>query len=112
MRLLLVFGIVLATSLAAGVLGSGDYGFAQPALLAVWCGALFAGAAAGRRLLAGGAAGFVCAVCAGLAIVIGIGLKEGVDYGVALPVMVPLATIPGFLLGMVGTNIADVNQTN
>jgi hypothetical protein len=104
MRFLLVFGITLVTFLATGMLGSGDYGVAQPALLAACCGAFLAGLAAGRRRWAGAAAGLVCAGLGGAGIVLGIGLREGADYGIALPVMIPLAGIPGCLLGMVGTS--------
>ncbi len=110
-RLLLVFGITLVTFLAAGVLGSGDYGFAQPALLVACGGALFVGMAAGRRLWSGAVAGLVCAGLGGVGIVVGIGLKEGADYGIALPVMIPLAGIPGFLLGMAGTRFTRENRT-
>lgn len=111
-RLLLVTGIVLITVMVAGMLASDNYGFAQPALLAAYAGALVAGMAARSRLLAGALAGLVCAGLAGAGIVIAIGLGTGVDYGVTLPVMIPLAGIPGLLLGMAGSACTSGAQSD
>jgi hypothetical protein len=100
-----------AAMLGAVFLASGEWGFAQPALLVVWSGALFVGAAAGGRPLAGAIGGATSAALGGAAIVIGIGLKENVSYAVSLPVMIPLASIPGLMLGIGGACFAASERT-
>ena len=98
-------GITVVFAALAGVFSSGEYGFGQPALLVVWCGAFFVGVAAGGRHWVGAIAGFVSAALGGVAMEIGIALKEGVDWSVVLPVVLPLAAIPGSILGLFGAGI-------
>lgn len=101
-RIVGVCGVIILTALVAASTGSGQYGFAQPALLMVWIGAFGAAKIARAGMISAAVIGLACSAVGAIAIVVGIDLKSGADYATALPVIIPLACVPGTLVGIAG----------
>ncbi len=93
--------VTTAITVMLAVLGGSDqYGIVQPALLFVWAGSAILGAISAYSYFATVLTAFVCSALGAVGILVGIGMIDPswADLGIALAIMIPLASIPGIVL--------------
>ncbi len=76
------------------------------ALLIVWVGTFTSGFVLHAPRINAALPGLACSAVGATAIVVGIDLRGGADYVVALPVMIALAAAPGVVIAMAGNALA------